>query len=360
MIFYRDMRNERGAVLLLTLMILSILAVVVIQSMRTMQVNTVGAMFFRNGAQADALALSGVRLAEALLYQDSVLDKEADGIVDTLQEDWAMFPECRDFVPPSFITGDVSLRIVDEQGKFPVNTLAQRGGGSGDADKSFTLVVATVLEAAALGDDDAQDVAKHVTWALKDWMDTDKESSVDIASQDAGYTNVEEEDDCRNAPLTCLDEIRLVLLRLGLDAALVHVLYFGKPEIFPGLRDLLTVMHTGGVNINTAHPFVLTALARDVEEDVALPLALAMDTYRRDPWNRDQLIKSDWYRNLAVEGSAFVTFPGTVTRSSCFSVLATGTVGAISRTALAFVRRGDTVDTTKGIPGNVKVERIEW
>ncbi|MFA7166421.1 MAG: hypothetical protein WC124_11375 [Desulfoplanes sp.] len=356
----RHTPRELGAVLLLTLMMLAVLAAIVIQGMRSMQVNTAGAMFYRNGIQADALALSGVRMAQALLNDDLVQSRETGVFTDTLLEDWARFPECEYFVPPDFATGQVALEIVDEQGKFPVNTVGSVGATGADVVKTLNLLVAAVLRAAGMSDDNSQEVASQVVWALKDWVDTDRDSSVELAEQDAGYVNVEEDEGCRNAPLTNLREIFLVLDRLGLEEEVASSLYLGKAGVFPGLRDLLTLNDFEGININTAHPFVLQALARDVDEDVALSLAQAMDRYRRDPWNRDQLAASDWYRELAVEGSAFVTFPGAVTKSSWFSVQATGTVGAISRTVQADMHREGQSDPQKGIAENVQVRRIAF
>ena len=352
--------RERGAVLLLTLMILTVLAAIVIQGMRSMQVNTAGAMLYRNGIQADSLALSGIRIAQTLLYEDLVRSKESGIVTDTLLEDWARFPECEYFVPPEFATGRVTLEIVDEQGKFPVNILGKNTAVAGDSVKTLNLLVAAVLRAGGVGDDQSLEVARRVVWALKDWVDTDRESSVELAEQSVNYINVEEDGECRNAPLTSLHEVRLLLDRLGLDGELATFLYQGKAGIFPGLRDLITLKNIEGININTAHPLVLQALARDIDEEVALPLARAMDTYRRDPWHSEQLAASDWYRDLAMEGAAFVTFPGTVTRSSWFSVRATGTVGAVSRTAQACIHREIEPDSKKGIAENVKVQHAAF
>ena len=356
----RHVHRELGAVLLLTLMMLAVLAGIVIQGMRSMQVNTAGAMFYRNGIQADSLALSGVRIAQALLYEDLVQSRETGVFTDTFLEDWARFPECEYFVPPEFATGQVALEIVDEQGKFPVNTLSTATAAGEGAVKTLNLLVAVVLRAAGLGDDDSKDVARQVVWAVKDWIDTDRDSSVELAEQDADYVNIEEDEGCRNAPLSSLREIFLVLGRLGLDEELASSLYLGKTGVFPGLRDLLTLKDHEGININTAYPFVLQALARDVDEDVALSLAQAMDTYRRDPWHRDQLVASDWYRELAAEGSAFVTFPGTVTKSSWFTVRATGTVGAVSKTVQACMHREAQPDSQKAIAENVKIQCVAF
>ncbi len=353
----RHVHRETGVVLLLTLMMLVILSVVVIQGMRSMQVSTTGAMFYRNGVQADALALSGVRIAQALLYEDRIQDKEAGVFADTLLEDWSRFPECEFFVPPEFATGSVTLEMVDEQGKFPVNSLRSTTGTATDPVRTLNLLVRAVLQAAGADDDAARNVAEQVVRALKDWVDVDGDSSVELAEQDADFINVEEDAQCRNAPLTSLREVSLVLGLLDIDEKLAASLYLGKAGVFPGLRDLLTLKNHDGININTAHPFVLQALARDVEEDVAASLAQAMDVYRRDAWHSDQLATPDWYRDLAMEGSAFVTFPGTVTRSSWFLVRATGTVGAISRTLQATLHRDAKFDPQKGIAETVTVQR---
>ncbi|WP_462324768.1 type II secretion system minor pseudopilin [Desulfoplanes sp.] len=352
--------TQQGTVLLLTLIILSVLAVVVIHGMRTMQVATAGATMFRNGIQAERLAISGIRLAQAMLYQDLLADKEEEQIVDTLLEDWAVFPRTRDFVIPEILSGEIGLEIIDEQGKYPVNRLVEAGTGGEDVAKTLGGIVSTMLREAGIGEEESLEAARYVVWGLKDWMDRDTQTAIPVEFQDGQLVDVEELEDCRNAPLTDVNEIRLVLERLGISADLVDFLYEGNGAEIPGLKDLLSVAYTGGVNINTAHPLVLQAIARDVEKDVALPLAQAMDEYRRDAWNKDQLARSDWYRELAVEGSSFVTFSGAVTTSSWFTVRATGTVGAISKTGMATLQREENPDTAKSIPENVRVDRVKF
>jgi hypothetical protein len=210
-------------------------------------------------------------------------------------------------------------------------------------------MVATMLGTTDLGAEEAESLARYVVWGLKDWMDRDAQTSVPMESQEGQWVDVETLEGCRNAPLTDVSEVRLVLERLGLYADLVDFLFNGNEGSPPGLRDLVSVMHSGGVNINTAHPLILQAMARDVEEDVAQGLARAMDAFRRETWNEDALASSDWYRELAVEGSAFVTFPDTVTRSDWFAVRSTGRVGAISRTGWAVLQRTEQTGSSPSI-----------
>jgi hypothetical protein len=352
--------DQRGTVLFLTLIVLSVLAVVVIQGMRTMQVSTAGATMFRNGVQAERLAISGIRLAQALLYQDMLEDREEEEVVDTLLEDWARFPDTSDFMVPEMISGEIGLEVIDEQGKYPLNSLVQPGTGGEDAARSLGSLISIMLREAGVAEDDSMDVARYVVWGLRDWMDRDRQTSIPVESQNGLLVDVEELEDCRNAPLTDVNEIRLVLNRLEIPPDLAGLLYEGDGDEMPGLKDLLSVVHTQGVNINTAHPLVLQAIARDVAEDVALPLARAMDEYRRDPWNRDQLNRSDWYRELAMEGSSFVTFSGAGITSSWFAVRSSGRVGAITKRALAILHRSESPDPEKSIPENVQVERVRF
>ena len=142
----RSFPAEQGTVLFLTLIILSVLTVVVIHGMRTMQVTTAGATMFRNGIQAERLALSGIRLAQALLYQDMVADKENEQNVDTLLEDWARFPDTSNVVIPEITSGEIRLEIVDEQGKYPVNRLADVPGEDDEVARTLAGIVSAMLE----------------------------------------------------------------------------------------------------------------------------------------------------------------------------------------------------------------------
>ncbi len=327
---------EQGSVLFVILILLSVLTVVVLQGMRTMQVHTAGATMYRNGVAAERLALSGIPLAQALLCQDVVADTQEEHGADTLLEDWALSSLPQD-MEPAFTSGQIELEIVDEQAKYPVNRLA--GEGDKEAVKVVRGIIEAMLRASGMDEDKSFILAQYVTWSLKDWMDRDRTTTIPIEFQGGQAVNVETLPACRNAPLTQPDEILIVLGCLGLPQALTTFLYEGDGNTIPGLRDLLTIIPPSGVNINTAHPLVLQALARDIDKDAALPLARAMDTFRRDPWNKEQLVRSDWYRELAVEGSGFVTFTGTVTTTSWFTLRSTGRVGAITRTACALLHR---------------------
>jgi type II secretory pathway component PulK len=350
--------KQQGTVLLLTLIILSVLAAVVVQGMRTMQVATAGATMFRNGVQAERLAVSGVRLAQALLYRDMLADEEENDAADTLLEGWARFPDTRDVAVPEILTGEIDLEIVDEQGKYPLNRLVQTGTEQEDAFTSLVAIVTCILLEKGTGEEESMELAEYVVGGLKDWMDRDRQTSLSMESRDGLLVDVEEMEDCRNAPLSDVGEIRLILERLAIPFDLAELLYEGDGENIPGLRDLLSVVHIQGVNINTAHPFVLQAMARDVERDAALPLARAMAVYRRDPWNRDQLTRPDWYRELAVEGSSFVTFSGTGVTSSWFAVRSSGRVGAITRSVRSILHRKERPDTQSSIPENVRMQGI--
>ncbi len=354
-----DANAQKGSVLFLTLIILSVLTVVVIQGMRTMQVRTAGATLYRNGVAARRLALSGIRLAQALLYQDMLADQEAitggEQAVDTLIEDWAVFPNTSNTQMPEITNGEISLEIIDEQGKYPLNRLAGSGGGGKETDGELKILIAAMLLETGMEKEKSQALARYVVWGFKDWMDENRETSIPIEFQGGQAVNVEELDHCRNAPLTQTGEVRVILEQLGLPEDLVDFLYYGDGNTLPGLKDLLTVIPSPGVNINTAHPLVLQAIARDVEEGVALPLAEAMDEYRRDAWNRDQLSRSDWYRDLATEGSSFVTFGHAVTRSNWFMVRATGRVGAITHTGIALLARKKKFEPSRPIADNVLV-----
>ena len=91
------MRNEKlrfsesGAALILVLLMISILVVLVLETIRAMQVEEMGARHFQESFKAEALAKSGVHLAMALLAKDGELaqeDEEDD--VDHPGESWAL------------------------------------------------------------------------------------------------------------------------------------------------------------------------------------------------------------------------------------------------------------------------------
>jgi general secretion pathway protein K len=316
------MNNERGAALILVLLILSILVVVVLESMRLAQVDYGSTAVMETGLQAKYKALSGLNMARLVLTRD--LHDSDD--MDHLGESWASLLEQREVDLPE-MKADLSGGITDEKSKFPVNGLVD---ARGSLNPSASAVLTNLLTGPTF--ELEEDKAQEIVLSLKDWLDEDDEVSGLYGAEEQHYA--EAGYGTRNGPMRFLGELRMVR---GIT-----------PEIFegtagrPGLKDLLTVYGDPMINLNTAPVELVAALIRQDETSTspkdALDFARRMIEYREDYMHWDQLSSAQWFTN--VPGSLSVQFhPMISVKSSWFSVALTARAGGGQRSLFAVLKR---------------------
>lgn len=312
--------GQRGAVLVLALMLVTVLAAVVLEAMHTLKVDITGTGLYRNRIQGASLAESGLRIAAAILaedYRESGLDHRG--------EIWGEISSAGRAGTMGFATGALQGEIRDECGLFPVNSLNQ--------DPAFARVLTRLLSLDHFGLSDYE--AEDLVSALQDWIDPDSDPrSVSFYAENDYYAGLEEPYECRNGPMRHRSELLLV-------RGMSRELYAGDGE-HPGLADLLTVHSNGRVNINTAPEEVLAALAGEsVEPWRTGDFAEAAAAYRSNSLNWDALGDPKWYR--ALDGFRDVAIPDALitVRSGYFSLDIEARVGAVSKRMFAVLRRGD-------------------
>jgi general secretion pathway protein K len=315
--------GQSGAALILALLMISILVVLVLETLRAAQVEEVGSRHFQDSLQAEALAKSGLNLGVALLVQDL---EEND--VDHFGEPWSSTLQA-DELPNAFkAIGTLEARITDEAGKYPINKLVDDAGALRPA---FKQVLERLLTNPPFKME-PEEVTKLI-FAIKDWMDEDDEPTGEFGAETDYYKSLEKPYECKNGPLASLDEFQLIR---GVSSSLYHGVGGG-----PALKDLLTIHSTGQININTAGPLVLQALVSGAaSEDTAADWAETVIAYRRDPFHWDFLAESDWYRNR-MHGYSDINLPTELitVRSVNFSVEMTGKVGAGRKSLFAYLER---------------------
>jgi len=321
--------RETGAALIFVLLMISILTVLVLETLRAMQVEEAGARYFQEGFKAEALAKSGVNLAMALLAIDAELaleDQQSD--VDHVGEAWALLPQS-DSLPTTLPdVGTLQGKVLDESGKFPINFLVDDEGALRPI---YGQVLQKLLTNAPFSMEPEQ--AGGLLMAIKDWLDKDDEPSGEFGAEVDYYQGLEPPHSCKNGSMTSLAELQLIR---GMDASL----YFGKTGE-PGLKDLLTIHSDGKVNVNTAGSLVLQALVSPTAApETAADWAQSVMSYREEQMHADFLIEPDWYRNRMVGFSDISLAAELVTvRSSHFSVQMTGIAGAGSKSIFAYLER---------------------
>ncbi len=205
----------------------------------------------RDRAQTLELARAGVDFARVILAEDSRLTA-----VDTLDEDWA-----RILPPMSVEGGQLSGRIEDLQGRWNLNNLLRGGGIDAEALATYRRL----LQAIGLRDDEATTLAD----TLADWLDADEKSRPNGA-ESAYYLSLQPPYPAANGELEHLSN----LLRVkAYDSHLIRRL---TPfvVVLPGHQP---------VNVNTATPEVLHAIAPSLNLSEARQLVLA----RRIAYFRD-------------------------------------------------------------------------
>ncbi|MGD8915130.1 MAG: type II secretion system minor pseudopilin GspK [Syntrophobacterales bacterium] len=315
--------GQRGAALILVLLMVSILVVLVLETMRAMQVEGAGARHFRDSLQAEGVAKSGVSLAISLLAKDL-----AETEVDHPGEPWAQVAEA-DALPVQLPEdGTLEGKVVDEASKFPINYLVDKDGKAQDI---YQKVLTGLLTNKPFQLE--EEVAQGLVQAITDWLDRDDETAGEFGAETIYYQQLEHPYECKNGPFTSLAELQLV-------RGMTEALYFGAEEN-PGLRDLLTVYGNGKININTATPLILRALvSKSVSEDTAEAWAESVVAYREEPMHWDFLAEPDWYRNR-MAGFNDISLPAELvaTQSNHFSAKLTGKAGVGRKSIFACLER---------------------
>jgi len=110
--------NERGFALLMTLLIIVLLGVVVIEFSYSARVYLLQEKNRVARLKAFYLARSGINWGRHILLKDKKKSKH-----DGLNEDWA-----KEIINLPLGEGTLSVKVVDEEGKFNINTLVRNNG----------------------------------------------------------------------------------------------------------------------------------------------------------------------------------------------------------------------------------------
>lgn len=339
----RDCLSQQGSILVLVLLVMGVVVAIAVYGLRMAQVERTGAKVLEQGLRGRDLSESGVRLAGFVLQRDLQLDRERSR-VDHPGEAWARFPENRDVRLPQLDTGDIEGEIVDERGRFPLNSLLD---GDGNWRSAYRRVLENLL-AGHFGVSEPR--IRTVLLSLKDWMDPDEEPSGTRGAESAYYRRLDKPWTCRNAPLRSAAELRLIR---GVSREL-----FAGDEERAGLGELVTVHGEGAINVNTAPVPLLAALVKQRESGVsweeARRFAGDMIRYRRDRMHWDRLSDAQWWTSVA--GALSVQMhPVLATTSNVFSVRVTVSSGSAVAKSYAVLQRN-----ASGSGETPSVERLRY
>ncbi len=254
-------RERNGFVLIIVLLILAILVTVAVE--------------FAHGVYVDASGLNNERIMESLSLEASSLVNSSGGYIRQGISQGIIDPTAPEMEIPIGDGVKVYFKVVDESGKFNVNSLVfQNGKLNSDAYDSFKRL----LRALKLDEGIADRTAAWINPALG-------------TSEEAKYA--------KGGPISSPEEMRLFLDQASFDR----------------LEPYVTVFGDGLVNINTADVPVLMSLSDEVTEDMADRII----TYRK----LDQFKSPGELSKVAgFEGLALQLMPKITASSSAYRLVA--------------------------------------
>ncbi len=287
----RCVNKKDGFALLLTILIISLIAVFTLQLNIAMRSDLMSAASVADGIKLNYIAKSGFNYAIALLYEDAL-----DNDFDTLHDAWSD-PKALTSPTPMFEEGNFEIQIRDLSGMIAINRLIDENGGYNIKQKDL---LTRFLSSPEFGLD-AETVGNLVD-TIKDWLDPDDEVTR-FGAENSYYQGLERPYSCRNAALESLEELLYV-------RGISRELFFGNKGM-PGISAFLTLYGDGKININTAHPIILKALSDQMDEE----MVEAIVAYRSD--EEHDLQDPGWYKK--VPGMGEITLdPDLVTTSSAY------------------------------------------
>lgn len=236
--------REEGIALVLVLLVIGALSVLILDLNYTTRVNLHLAENFLDDTKAFFLARGAIEAAIYWIKEDEKKSPDYDAICapgdPACENEWSL-----DNPGMEVEGGFVELKIRDEDGKVKINDLFKNNPGPNLS--SFRLRLEKQLN-----------LEPDVFASIQDWIDPNEDVSPYGAESDY-YQALNPPYEIRNAPLLDLSELLMVK---GID----NKIYDGKNDDHPvGLKDIFTVFSGGKINVNTAPPEVLNALADGID-----------------------------------------------------------------------------------------------
>lgn len=335
---HHSLHNNKGMALLLTISLISILAVVTLQFSRNMRQEYIVSAGLKNSVLLGEIAQSGIVIARQML----LLDQEENSF-DSLHDSWALLGD-EEFAE-AFESGTLQLSVLDESGKLQINAMVTRKR-EGQQPKSkeesnkqmqhehdVRNVLWRLLRAEPFLVEDGQ--AREIIDSLIDWIDSgDGNGEEEYGAEESYYQSLSPPYSCKNGPVDSIEELLLV-------KGFTRELLYGTEEK-PPLAALLTPWGDDGkININSVELPLLQAIAMGLDKNSAENII----TFREEEENNEQLGVQEWYRSAP-------SFPGDIAdkmkeqnlvtvASKFFTISATAEIHERQKTIIAAVERTD-------------------
>jgi len=227
-------KSERGVALLAVLLGIALMTLIVVDFAMTSGLGCVSAANQANELRASYLARSAVSIGLGLLAADARADATSQTPTDSLSEVWAV-----PFPPMPLEGGNVSLSIVDEARKLPINAMVQNGIPNQPAilkiQRLFTIL----------------NVKVDLVQGIVDWITPN--GNAQNSNIGDYYLALKPPYQPRYGAMPTIGDLQMVQ---GFNEA-----------VFNRVSPFLTVMPEPAVNANTASPQVIAALEPQLMED---------------------------------------------------------------------------------------------
>lgn len=301
----RRIRNERGMVLLVVVILVALLSAILVDQTYRQLIDLRLVETFRDRTKAYYLARGGLKAGQAVLNEDK-------NSYDALPENWAQPLE-----GVQVGQGTISLRMEALDGRYALNRLVTVQGNVDVIERDRLLRLLTELEIEAPDERVA---------TILDWLDPDSDTRIGGAESDY-YQSPPLAYPARNGPMDSLEELQRLR---GFDK-----------ELIAKIRPHVSIHGSYAINLNLASREVVLSLHESVTEAEWEALK-----EKRQEAPLEEL--SDVRELLGWEPIYLSIKPQLSVSSNIYRILAEGRVGrGIRRMEAVYVKNNGTVLTQK-------------
>jgi general secretion pathway protein K len=332
----QPLTDQGGVALVVTLLIVTLVAVIVLDVNYLTRVDVHASANFRDGVRSYYLAKGGIHVTREVFSRNI---QELEALKNALLLGGTQTLPLGD--------GEVTVRVVDETGKINLNALVIDAGASqttppGGGQQLVAPSTATDPQAASPWILIIQDLFQRLDIdpllvdAIVDWIDIDDIPTGAGGAESTYYRSLDRPYTTRNGTMETIAELRLirgfndeVLLKLGAR----RVGGIVDPATNPYLTAL-PLPQGGGwrVNLNTAPPLILSSLTREVGRYAEIIVQ------RR---NQGRIEKINDLQQLGIAGEALQDFSRLGTLDSVYySIESRASVGEMSKQVSALIKGG--------------------
>jgi len=367
------LQNKKGAALIVTLAIVSILVAAALELGRFAGKSAMETLKEKDMFQAEQYALSGINLARLILCEDA-----AKNTTDSIQEPWADSDILFQAVNEMGLDSEhLTIKITDELSKIQVNAMVKEFPGNvPDFDQIRIWERFLQLRFSEEKGLDQRDPALIIN-CVKDWLDSlDDDAITGISGAESDYyLDLNPPYVCANGPFNHVDEllsVKGITKDLLKDDNIDEIDEMGEAAEQLNFQDVFTVhgldgevlengrySYKGRININTAKLEVIKALLPQGMEELAQDIVEFREEKSEEGDVFVNLLDKGWYKKvIALSEKEQKKFERVIFYSSnLFKVESTGIENSSKIKLAAWVQRERQKETGSWICRIIQMER---